>query len=118
MNTIKNEVRLVGNLGTEPEIRNLESGKKFCRFSLATNESYKNSKGEKVEQTEWHNVIAWESTAAFIEKYVKKGMQVLILGKLCSRSYEDKGGIKHYITEIKINEILLLTKASSTTTQQ
>ena len=92
----------------EPQITNLESGKKVARFSLATNEYYKNSKGEKVQNTEWHTIVAWGKTAEIIEKYAGKGKEIGVTGKLKSRSYEDKEGIKRYVTEIEANEILLL----------
>lgn len=111
MSTLKNKVQLIGNVGNEPEITNLDSGKKIAKFSIATNEFYKNSKGEKEQNTQWHNVVAWGKTADIIEKYVAKGKEVAIEGKLTSRSYEDKDGVKRYITEVVVGEILLLGKA-------
>ena len=108
MNTIKNKVQLIGNLGMNPEIKNLDLGKKLAKFSIATNEFYKNAKGEKVEDTQWHNLIAWGKTADIIEKYLQKGNEVAIEGKLTNRSYEDKDGNKRHITEIVVNEILML----------
>ena len=110
MNTLRNKVQLIGNVGNAPEIFNLESGRKMARFSMATNEHYKNSKGEKVEDTQWHNIIAWGKTAELIENYAPKGKEIGVEGKLTSRSYEDKDGIKRYITEIVCNEVLLLGK--------
>ena len=110
MTTMKNSVQLVGNVGQDPEIRNLEGGKKVANFSIATNESYKNEKGEKVDQTEWHRVSAWGKTAEIIEKYVSKGKEIAIEGKLTHRSYDDKDGVKRYITEVVANEVLLLGK--------
>ena len=110
MNTLRNKVQLIGNLGNDPEIINLESGKKLAKFSIATNESYKNAKGEKVTDTQWHNVVAWGKTAEIIEKYVTKGKEVAIEGKLTSRSYETKDGEKRYITEVVCNELLMLGK--------
>ena len=77
MNNLKNRVQLIGNLGMNPEIKNLESGKKLAKFSIATNESYKNAKGEKIEDTQWHNLIAWGKTADIIEKYLQKGTEVI-----------------------------------------
>ena len=88
MNTLRNKVQLIGNLGNDPEIITLESGKKLAKFSIATNESYKNSLGEKITDTQWHNVVAWNKTAEIIEKYVTKGNEIAIEGKLTSRSYE------------------------------
>lgn len=108
MSTLRNTVQLIGHVGNEPEIVNLESGKKLAKFSIATNESYKNSKGEKITDTQWHNIVAWGKTADLIENYVPKGKEVGIEGKLTSRSYEDKDGIKRYVTEIVCNELLLL----------
>ena len=87
MNTLRNKVQLIGNLGNDPEIITLESGKKLAKFSIATNESYKNATGEKVTDTQWHNIIAWNKTAEIIEKYVTKGNEIAIEGKLTSRSY-------------------------------
>ena len=108
MSTLRNKVQLIGNLGQDPEIVNLESGKKLAKFSLATNESYKNAEGEKITQTDWHNLVAWNKTADIIEKYVTKGKEIAIEGKLTSRSYEDKEGQKKYITEVVVNEVLML----------
>jgi single-strand DNA-binding protein len=108
MNTLRNNVQLIGNLGNEPEIIKLESGKKLAKFSLATNESYKNAQGEKITETQWHNLIAWNNTAEVIEKYLEKGREIAISGKLTSRSYDDKEGNKRYVTEIIVNELLML----------
>lgn len=108
MSTLKNKVQLLGNLGNEPEIITLESGKKLAKFSIATNETYRNAKGEKVTDTQWHNVIAWNKTAEIIEKYLQKGNEVMVEGKLTSRSYENKEGEKRYITEVVCNELLML----------
>ena len=110
MNTLRNKVQLIGNLGQDPEIINLESGKKLARFTLATNESYKNAKGEKITDTQWHQIVAWGKTADIIEKYVIKGKEVAIDGKLTTRSWEDKDGMKRYTTEVLCNEFLLLGK--------
>ncbi|WP_034888742.1 single-stranded DNA-binding protein [Gillisia sp. Hel_I_29] len=112
MSTLKNHVQLIGNVGQEPTITNLESGKKVARFSLATNEFYKNDKGEKTQTTDWHTVVAWGKTAEIIERYVGKGKEVGVTGKLKSRNYEDNDGIKRYVTEIEANEILLLGSKS------
>lgn len=110
MNTLKNKVQLIGNLGQEPEVITLESGKKLAKFSIATNDYYYNKQGDKIQDTQWHNIIAWGKTADVIEKYVNKGQEVAIEGKLTSRSYEDNQGVKRYITEIVCNELLMLTK--------
>lgn len=109
MSTIRNKVQLIGNVGNDPEMTVLESGKKVIRFSLATNENYKNSKGDKVQNTDWHNIVAWGKTAEIIETYASKGKQIAIDGKLTSRSYETKEGDKRYITEVVVSEVLLLS---------
>jgi single-strand DNA-binding protein len=106
---MKNRVQLIGHVGQEPEIKNLESGR-VANFTIATNESYTNAKGEKVEQTEWHRVSAWGKTVDIIEKFLTKGCHVAIEGKLTHRSYEDKDGNKRYITEVVANELVLLNK--------
>ncbi|CAM1371756.1 Single-stranded DNA-binding protein [Tenacibaculum litoreum] len=108
MNALKNRVQLIGNLGNTPEIITLESGKKLAKFAIATNETYKNAQGEKVTDTQWHNVVAWNKTAEIVEKYLEKGKEVMIEGKLTSRSFDDKEGNKRYITEVVCNELLML----------
>ena len=108
MSTLKNKVQLIGNVGNEPEITTLENGKKVAKFSIATNESYKDSNGEKVQSTEWHNIIAWGKIAEIVENYVSKGKEIVLEGKLTSRSYESRSGEKRYITEVVVDEILLL----------
>ena len=108
MNNLKNRVNLIGNLGFDPEVKELESGKKFARISLATSESYKNNKGEQVKNTEWHNLVAWGPKASFAEKYLKKGNEVAIEGKLSHRSYDDDKGNKRYVTEVVVNDFLML----------
>lgn len=108
MSTIKNHVQLIGNVGQEPTITNLESGKKVARFSIATNENYKDNKGEKQTDTNWHTVVAWGRVAEIIEKYVTKGKEVGISGKLKTRTYETEDGNQRYVTEVEANEILLL----------
>jgi single-strand DNA-binding protein len=108
MATLRNKVQLIGNLGNDPEIITLESGKKLAKFAIATNENYKNAQGEKVTDTQWHNIIAWNKTADVVEQYVTKGKEIAVEGKLTSRSYEDKEGQTRYITEVVVNELLLL----------
>jgi single-strand DNA-binding protein len=112
MYALKNKVQLIGNLGNAPEVRNTESGKKLVRFSVATNEQYKNAKGERVTETQWHNLIAWGKLADIAEKFLVKGTEVAIEGKLVNRNYMDKEGNKKYITEIQVNELLMLGKAT------
>ncbi len=108
MNNLRNHVQLIGRVGQTPEIKNLEDGRKIANLSIATNESYRNAKGEKIEQTYWHNLIAWGKTAELIENYVEKGKEIGIGGKLTNRTYETKEGQKRYITEIVVQEVLLL----------
>ena len=110
MNAIKNKVQLIGNLGQDPEIVTLESGSKLAKFTIATNDYYKNANGEKVEDTQWHNIVAWGKTAEIVESYLTKGKQVAVEGKLIHRTYETKEGEKRYFTEIKCNELLMLGK--------
>lgn len=108
MSTLRNKVQLIGHLGNNPEIITLDSGKKLAKLSIATNETYKNAQGEKVTDTQWHNVIVWNKTAEIAEKYLEKGNEVAIEGKLTSRSYDDKEGVKKYVTEIVCNELVML----------
>jgi len=110
MNALKNKVQLIGNAGNDPEIRTFDAGKKLARFTIATNESYTNDKGEKVTDTQWHNITAWGRTAEIIEKYVTKGKELAIEGKLTHRSYDDKNGEKRYITEVVVSDVLLFGK--------
>jgi single-strand DNA-binding protein len=114
MYALRNRVQLIGNLGNAPEVRKTETGKKLVRFSVATNESYKNSNGDKVTDTQWHSLVAWGKLADIAEKFLNKGTEVAIEGKLVNRNYTDKEGIRKYVTEIQVNELLLLgSKASS-----
>ncbi len=108
MYALKNKVQLIGHLGNAPEIKKTESGKKLARFSVATNENYRNAKGEKVTETTWHNLVAWGKIADIAEKYLIKGTEVAIEGKLISRSYDDKDGKKKYVSEVQVNELLML----------
>ncbi|MCO5235004.1 MAG: single-stranded DNA-binding protein [Chitinophagaceae bacterium] len=108
MNALQNKVQLIGNLGSDPDVRNTESGKKMARVSIATNENYRNAKGETIKETQWHNAIAWGKNAELMEKYLTKGSQVAIEGKLVSRNYVDKEGVKRYVTEVQVNDILFL----------
>ncbi|MDI9256211.1 MULTISPECIES: single-stranded DNA-binding protein [Flavobacterium] len=110
MNAMRNRVQLIGHLGQDPEVKTLEGGRKVANFTLATNDYYTNDKGEKIENTEWHKVVAWGKTAEIIEKYVNKGKEVAVDGKLTHRSYDDKDGAKRYVTEVVVNDILLLGK--------
>ena len=113
MYALKNKVQLIGNLGNAPEVRSTEAGKKLVRFSVATNEQYKNAKGERVTETQLHNLIAWGKVADIVENFLVKGTEVAIEGKLINRNYMDKEGNKKYVTEIQVTELLLLGKATS-----
>jgi single-strand DNA-binding protein len=110
MNSLRNSVRLIGRLGVNPEVKDLESGKKVAHFTLATNEVYKNQKGEKVEDTSWHKLVLWGKTAEIAQKFLEKGMEVAIEGRLTSRSYNSKDGEKKFVTEIIVGELLMLGK--------
>ena len=107
---MKNRVQLIGRVGQDPEVKTLEGGKKLATITIATNDVYYKENGDKVEKTEWHRVTAWGKTAEIIEKYVTKGKEIAIEGKLTHRSYDDKDGVKRFITEVVANEVLLLGK--------
>ncbi|WP_396209521.1 single-stranded DNA-binding protein [Flavobacterium sp.] len=106
---MKNRVQLIGHVGQEPEVKTVNN-KKVATLTIATNDFYYNEKGDKVEQTEWHRITAWGKTAEIIEKYVTKGKEIAVEGKLAHRSYDDKDGNKRYVTEILVLELLLLGK--------
>lgn len=110
MYALRNKVQLIGNLGGKPEVRTTETGKKMARFSVATNEAYRNARGEKVIETQWHSLVAWGKVAEIIEKYLNKGSEVAVEGKLVNRSYTDRNGIKKYVTEVQVSEVLMLDK--------
>jgi len=110
MGSIRNQVQLVGNVGDVANLTNLESGKKVIRFSLATNEPYKDRDGKQQSDTNRHTVVGWGKTAEFIEKYVGKGKEIGILGKLKTRSYTMEDGNQRYVTEVVANEVLLMGK--------
>jgi single-strand DNA-binding protein len=108
MNTMKNKVSLIGHLGNDPEIRLLEGDKKMGRVSIAVNENYKNAQGERIANTTWFTLVVWGALVDVFEKYTSKGSQVAVDGKLVNRNYEDKDGIKRYVTEIHVSDVLLL----------
>ena len=108
MYALKNKVQLIGNLGNAPEIRSLDDNRKVARFSVATNETYENAKGEKVTETNWHNLVAWGRLAERAELYLHRGSEIAIEGKLVSRVYTDKAGNRRYITEIEVREMMML----------
>lgn len=108
-----NKVILIGNLGKDPEVRSIEGGAKVASFSLATNEVFKGKDGNKVEQTEWHNIVVWRGLAELSEKYLKKGSQIYLEGRIKTRSWDDKEGNKRYITEIVGDTMTFLGKPMS-----
>jgi single-strand DNA-binding protein len=112
MYSLRNKVQLIGNLGKNPDIKTTDSGKKLVKLSVATNEMFTNSKGEKVKETQWHNLVAWGKMADVAEKYLSKGSEIAIEGKLITKDYVDKEGNKKYSTEIQVNELLLLGNKS------
>lgn len=103
-----NKVILVGRVGKDPEFRNLDNDRSIARFTLATNETYKNKSGEKVTNTEWHNLVVWRAQAEYANKYIKKGALIYVEGKIRSRTWDDKDGIKRYTTEIEVENIQIL----------
>jgi len=111
MNSLKNRVTLIGNLGQDPETKTTESGKKVTNFTLATDDGYKNSDGQKVSETTWHNIVAWNGLADIAGRFLKKGRQVAVEGRIVYRTYEDKKGVTKYITEIVLNDLILLRNA-------
>ena len=117
MYALKNKVQLIGHLGNAPEIRTTEPGKKLVKFSIATNETYRNASGEKVKETQWHQVVAWGNLADIAEKYLQRGTEVAIEGKLLHRDYIDKEGNKRFVSEIQVSEILLLSRNPAQTSE-
>ena len=113
MYALRNKVQLIGNLGNEPEVRVTEKGRKWVRFSMATHAIYRDAQGSKKKDTQWHNLVAWGKLAELAEKYLQKGKEIAVEGKLVNRSYMDKEGIKRYVTEIAVTDVLLLGSASS-----
>jgi single-strand DNA-binding protein len=107
MKTLRNSVHLIGRLGKDPEVRTFENGRQLATFSLATTDNYKNQKGEKVEETQWHNIVIWGALADVASKYLKKGNEVAIEGKLIHKVYEANGE-KRYSTEVSVNDLLML----------
>lgn len=107
MKSLRNSVQLIGNLGKDPEVKEFNKSKK-ASFSIATTDQYKNQQGELVKDTQWHNVVIWGKLADVAGKYLKKGSQVAIEGKLVHRSYETAAGEKRFITEINANDLVML----------
>lgn len=112
MSTLRNKVTLIGHVGMQPEIKSFDNDRKLSKISLATQDSYKNAAGEWVNNTTWHNVVAWGKTANYFEKNIKKGQEILIEGKLVTRTYESNGE-KKYITEVEAQEVMILSSKSN-----
>ena len=110
MYAVKNKVQLIGNLGQDPEIKSYGDDKKVAYISIATNENYRNAKGDKVTDTQWHNVVVWGKLVDIVEKYLVKGIEVIIEGRLINRAYTDKQGAKKLVTEVHAHELMILTK--------
>lgn len=109
MTTLRNNVQLIGRLGKDPEVRTFDSGKKMASFSIATSETYKNQKGEKVQDTQWHNLVIWGKLADIAGQYLKKGSEVAVSGELVHRNYETAGGEKKNITEINVSDMVMFS---------
>lgn len=109
MNNLRNKVQLIGRLGADPEVKSGAGYGKLAKFNLATDESYKNAKGEKVKETQWHTLTAWGKTAEFVEKYLTKGIEVVVEGKLINRNYTDKSDVKRYVTEIHVSDLVIVS---------
>jgi len=108
MKNLRNSVQLIGNLGMDPDVKELDGGKTVVKLSLATSEIYKNAQGKRVTDTQWHSLVAWGNTAKIAGEYLKKGSEIAVEGRLVHRSYEDKTGQRKYYTEIVVNELLML----------
>jgi single-strand DNA-binding protein len=115
MNTLRNKVSLIGRLGRQPEITKFESGSQIAKIALATNERYRDKKGEWVDNTQWHTVVAWGKQVDLVTKLLAKGTEVMIEGRLVNRSYESKTGEKRFATEIQLNDFLILSPKAATT---
>ena len=109
MNNLRNKVQLIGRLGADPEVKSGAGYGKLAKFNLATDESYKNAKGEKVKETQWHTLTAWGKSADFVEKYLTKGIEVVVEGKLINRNYTDKSDVKRYVTEIHVSDLVIVS---------
>lgn len=108
MNSLKNRVILIGRLGQNPETKTIEGGKKVTHFTLATDDSYKNAEGQRVSEATWHNITAWNGLADIADRFLKKGRQVAVEGRIVYRTYEDKKGVMKNSTEIVLDDLVLL----------
>ena len=110
MNVLRNSVRLIGHVGDHPKVRQFENGRKVANFSLATNEWYVDGSGTRQSETTWHKLVAFGNPAVIAEKFIEKGSEIAVEGKLSNRQYEDNKGDTHYVTEIVVNSMILLDK--------
>lgn len=110
MKNLRNQIQLIGRLGANPEVKTFGENRKVAHFILATNESYRNAMGEKVNETQWHKIVCWDKQAAHAEKWLAKGQQIVVVGKLSTRTYDNKKGEKQFVTEVVANDVLLLSK--------
>ncbi|RUA27758.1 MAG: single-stranded DNA-binding protein [Bacteroidetes bacterium] len=113
MKNLRNNVRLIGRLGVDPKVTKFENGKQVVSMRIATDESYKNKEGERVENTQWHNLVVWNGLSKVAEKYLKKGMEITVEGRLVHRSYEDKNGKTVFVTEVEVHDLLMMGKKVS-----
>ncbi len=118
MNALRNSVRLIGHLGDTPKVKQLDNGRKVANFSVATNENYVDGAGNRKSETTWHRLVAYGNTAGVAEKYLQKGSEVAIEGKLTHRHYDDKNGETHYITEIVVNSLMMLDARNRPTEEE
>ena len=118
MNALRNRVQLIGRLGQDPEVKQTKNGRTLARFSLATTEVYKNSQGKRTEETQWHPIVVWGERAEIAGKYLRKGKEVALEGKLVHRTYDDADGNKKYITEVVVKEFLMLGKKEDSAAQE
>ncbi len=116
--SLRNRVTLIGNLGHDPQIKDLDNGRKVAHFTIATNDGFRNAEGQKVEQTTWHNIVAWNGLAETASRYLKKGREVALEGKIVYRTYEDKKGVIRNITEIVLNDFLFLRSSTKEKTKE
>ncbi|NOR87491.1 MAG: single-stranded DNA-binding protein [Bacteroidales bacterium] len=110
MKNLRNQVQLIGNLGADPEMREFSTGNNKVSIRLATSDYYKNKAGEKVTDTQWHHVVAWNGTGKYIKNYATKGTEIMVQGKLTHSSYEDKNGVTKYVTEVVADQVMILSK--------
>jgi len=108
MNTLRNKVQLIGNLGQNPEVKSFDNGKTSARFSIATTDTYRDASGKSIKETQWHNLVAWGGIAKTVEKFLVKGSEVAVEGKLTHRTYDDKQGVRRYYTEIVLTDLVML----------